>query len=291
MAAPRDRPIAKRVVVYTQGLDPTKNFVGTGPEPGDLGFVGLLVPEDPTPDPRHRYLFRLVTVSVGEQFHARVVGIRQLLTICARVPTTERDQQEEPLPKDDTRPTVLLERQVITPTWTFPDGNVSWHLRIVQPKAVPDSPAPAVPPLGWSRDMYGYESALLSVRNPGVMAYYPPNNGVPPGDILMDWKDMRYPWYARGAHENLELDAYGPCKIILYASIYQTNPETRIAPELAPGSEMFTTDCGIEPEDRFWTAFPDTARYCRVGAELAVNFYPLDKLKRHLLCPETERSP
>lgn len=292
MSAPADRPISKRMIAYTQGLDPTKNFVGSGPEPGDLGFVGLMVPELPTVDQQHRYLFRLLTIPVGEQFHARILSIRQLLTICAKVPTSEPVDEETPRLADDVRPTILLERQVITPTWTFPDGNVSWHLRTTAPKATPDSPRPVGIPAGWSRDLFGMDPALVTLTDASIATpYVAPSHGIPPGEIIMDWKDMRYPWYSRGNHSGVEIDVAGPCDIILYASVHQTDPATRVTPTLAPGSEMFTTDCGIEPEDKFWTAFPDSARYFRIGAELVVNIYPLEQLRRDPLSPETKRSP
>lgn len=283
MASPR----RKRIVSATASLDPGRNFVG-GPA-GDLSNVGLIIPTDPTTSQYRRFLVRLAALQIESRVRAHITSIRQLLTIAAKLPILQEERLlnrrmmvggGEPAPDPcEFAPAILLEREVRTPHWSFPDGNVVWFLREMPIRSADREP-PAVYRNGWDRDPYGLDSAILYL-NPAPGAYVPPANGVPPGDPIGMYGTIRsieFPWRTHTSNQNaLELEVDGPCIIAMYASIWQTDPATRPVPALGPGLEQFTTESGIEEEDLFWISNP-CSRYHRIGAELTVELEELPSL-------------
>jgi hypothetical protein len=303
-----------RVVAATQSTDPGRNFVA-GPYPGDVANVGLIIPSAPTTSQFNRYLGRLCAFEVPMGHRAIITSIRQLLTISAKVPIYAREQPpqvntvmekakkllaslggDHPALKrmakiakrklgDDEEngddpceifPSVLIERQVKTPFWSLPDGNVIWFLR-----AVPIAPKPGTAALtyqdSYDRNPFGYDPAWIYLTNP--IPYAPPSRGIPPGTGISDygiWRDMRFPWYTHTSnHISLDLEVRGPCVVTMYASVWQGDPSTRVRPAGGSGPENFMTEDGSELEDKFWIAYPCT-NYHRIAGEITAFIEMID---------------
>lgn len=250
----------RRIIISSLGADPSYSFVGSSPFPGDTGGLGLILPPDPTAEPRFRYLCRLASLEVNPKTTCIIRHIREYLTI-GQVVTSQGN------------PDYIVERQVVTPHWHFNDGNVSWHLTTdalksgsVQPRTVRAS--------NYSPDDRGLHAAILyrtlpTSVDPGSDTYRPLYGGLPPGDGVGGMgmmHDLRFPWRAtRSENCGLPIIA-GPCRVTLWASVRQTDVEQRFVPELA------NTD-GLEPEEVFLQNYR-SARYWRVAGELVLDLYP-----------------
>ena len=283
-----------RIVSSTAGTDPGRNFVG-GPA-GDLGNVGLIIPTDPTLNQYNRYYVRLAAFMVSSRMRARITSIRQLLTIASKVPVfTQEPVRGDGDPEQTTQrgpcdqaPAVLIEKEVRSPHWSFPDGNVQWFLRMCPIRSEAGT-LPSVYLPGWDRDPFGLAPSILYLHTvvPGVPGLYvPPGNGVPVGDPIDIYGTMRsieFPWRTHTSNQNaINLEVDGPCIVGLYASIWQTDPATRPVPNLGPGAMQFTTEAGLEDEDKFWIAFP-CARYHRIAGELTAELRELPSRRKKKL--------
>lgn len=246
--------------VATQSFDRDLLGVGSSPYLGDAGYLGIRVPDPPTVDQSHRYLFRLLAISVANNRALSVKGLRQLVTIGA-VPS-----QRQP-----GCPGVPVELAVTSPFWHFVDGNVSWHLRWENEiQARLHAIDPAQQP-GTSPSLEGTDSVLLYA--PPFPPYTPPGAGIPPGfavDALGTWHDLRFPWDE--THWGLDIPLRGPGTLVFYASVHQTNPETR-CPINPPSSGLDV----LSPEDQFVAAFEADdvdVTYFRVAGALTVEIFP-----------------
>jgi hypothetical protein len=248
----------ERLIVSTSQIDLAYTGIGSSPMAGDINGAGIVIPDTRTPNRSRRYLMRLCGVNVNEGARVIVRSIRQLLTIGA---VTESNQPGVGYP---------YELAVTSPVWRFVDGNVSWHLRKVNPKVPEAGPrqfndvAPLVTP--YSASQYGISSTILT-RDGAGGAYVPLNGADAYGDPvagLGTFYDMRYPWPNSTEPADLGIEVSGACDLVIFASVYQTDPTTRIVPAVAPN--LLT----IGPEDRFLAAFPN-ARYHRIGAEMVVD--------------------
>ncbi len=249
----------RRVVVgATAQYDPAKALVGASPFQGDLTSTGIVLPADPTIAQNRRYLCRLFGMSVAQDEYIVIHAVHQLLTI--GVPYEVGDPEQDPTVYN-------LELPVTDPTWSFPDGNVSWHLRRINlgrhVSSIYTDFAFAPP---FAADREGLTAAILA-RVPIAAAYLPLNAGHPygkPVGSLGTFRDIRFPWTQVTADLRQRVD--GPCHVTMFASVYQTDPDTRVQPPvIADGTYM-------RPEDRFIINHPD-ARYWRVGARMEVDVY------------------
>lgn len=226
--------------------------IGSSPRLGDIGATGVSIPAAPSA-PGNRYLIRLCGFDIPGGFTARICGIRQLITLRAEVVIVE----ESP-PSEEFQAPIQIEQE--SPLWTFPDGNVSWHLVQVPDDAFKNNYDP-VQVSGRSPVMNALSSAEIYV--PGTT----PKSVVPFGTPVANlgtWRDLRYPW--SNNQWTLDNRVVGPGKVILYASVKQTNPETRPV-------RRSPLDLGaIQREDRFLLEYPDSARYGRVAGALMVEF-------------------
>jgi hypothetical protein len=250
----RDRRWRERSTIFevsSAAANTDKLAIGSSPALGDYSGTGLEVPFAPTTAQTNRYLFRLCGISIPFGKSVRIMGLRQLATIRAGF------QDEHGLN------TYYLEKEIVSPLWSFLDGNISWHLRLLN-RAEQRSRGPGGPIVpGTSGDVYtGRDSALLYNQ---LLPYIAPGNGVVPGravPYLGTWRDMRFPWNDPG----IELDTVvsGPSQVIMYASVHQTDPDTRYRlPAIAdPGA--------LRPEDRFLQAYPLNAVYGHVGGAFTV---------------------
>jgi hypothetical protein len=270
-----DRRPPKRVVLSTQGHDYNKALVGTSPYTGDLTYSGLLVPMEWTADQHSRYLFRLAATHVPAGCIGVVKSLRQMLTIGARVPlgtVGEGRSQDEP-------PFILLEQDVVSPGWCFPDGNVSWHLmRVPITEEITHRSANYYP--GLTQEYWLNDTGLLYREAPTDYFvgenYSPPAKGQPPGQPVVSqhlgkFHDVRFP-YRDGPSRDLDVRIEGPCIIGFFASVYQADPSLRVVPDyIDPAVQNGLTSLTmLRPEDQFWLTFPN-ARYHRVGAEMVVD--------------------
>jgi hypothetical protein len=248
----------ERKVVTTEQVDPAAQVVGSSPYAGDYYATGLVLPPFPTDIQDGRYLTRLCGVDIDEGSRCIIRSLRQLLTIGAEVPSETPGLY------------IPVELDVVSPTWNFINGNVSWHLRMVNPRV------PAftrtfvdVPPftLPFSGSLDGTTASILT-RREGPPSYLPLNGGVPYGDPvhgLGTFRDIRYPWSQSAEPANLGIEVLGPGQLVLFASVYQPNPATRPAlPVPLPDLSV------LRPEDAFVFRYPD-ARYWRIGAEMVID--------------------
>lgn len=243
------------IELSSAALDTDKFAVGSSPFFGDAGGTGIAVPAAPTTALNNRYLFRLCGVDIPAGRAVIIRALRQLATI-RQVETLE--------PGGFLRP---VELEVTSPLWSFVDGNVSWHLRR-KGQNIHRREFDAAQTPGTSPAMDGLDSALLYV--PPLAPYTAPGGGLPPGSgagmgDLATFRDMRDPW--NNAQWNLEVLVRGPGAVVFYASVRQTDPDTR-------GPALVVADPGaMRPEDRFLATFQD-ARYGRVAGGMIVETLP-----------------
>lgn len=243
--------------VSTASRDPSLQLVKGDPY-GTLTFMGLPVPPTPPTTASNRYLFLLASAQFNMNHVARLVGIRQFVTIGALVPN---DEQGTIYP---------IERPIVTPNWHFSDANISWHLRRyeLQPNANFSE---------FNRSGTSFKNSstpsLLFVKSPlEVGGYVPP---LPPGNVVVpdlgNFHDIRFPWEDDHAWDSLDIEIEGPCTIGLFASVQQTVPATRATlalPSPLPGG----IDC-LDPEDAFILNFPLSV-YKRVAGALIFEDVP-----------------
>lgn len=243
------------VVSSTVQYDPAMAAVGSTPFIGDLSATGIVLPEAATEGQDSRYLCRLCSLWINENEFVVIRQVHQLLTIGAQIDVGDQED-----------PTVYyIEVPVTDPTWCFQDGNVSWHIRRMAVKRTRSEryvDAVFTPP--YASDREGATAAIIARR---PIPYIPLNAGIPYGDPvggLGTFRDMRFPWNQYAGSLNQEV--MGPCQLTMFASVYQTNPDTRVQP---PVDEDGTY---MRQEDRFVINHP-TARYWRVGARMECDIY------------------
>lgn len=234
------------VELASSSFDPDKAGVGSSPYVGEMSSTGVVVPEAPTTSQSNRYLIRLCGVQIPAGRAIILHGLRQAATIrcgCSGI---------------------TAELEITSPFWSFPDGNISWHLRLIPNVLTPAASDPNQQP-GTDPNLNRLDSALLYV--PPLLPYKAPNAGIPPGaaaDLLGIWRDIRFPW------DNTEWKLHalieGPYNLVFYASVHQTNPAGRqIAMVADPGA--------LRPEDRFLATF-EAAIYGRVAGAMTVETLP-----------------
>lgn len=247
------------VEIATRRYDPDVTGLGSSPFLGDMGRPGIRVPTIGSTQTT-RYLFRLCGVEIPAKAGIIIRGLRQYATI--------RYQEEaNQIP-------VIVERPIVTPSWTFRDANISWHLRMqpnqFAPQVFDAGQLPATSP-----EMRGLDAALL--YNPPLLPYVPPGAGHPPGAAIGDlgtWTDMRFPWQ----ETNWTMSHYvrGPGAVVMYCSVFQREI---VDPPIHPNG------AGLVPEDRFLARFaslqaPGATRgvfYGRVAGSLIFEIVPRQK--------------
>jgi hypothetical protein len=247
--------------------DDAKAFVGSSPFAGETASTGIRVPPIPTIAQNRRYLFQLFSASVQPGARAIIHSLHQLVYI-----GTELEEEHEQLDAQ-----WLLEIPVTDPLWCFPDGNISWHLRTHNPSR-PDTTIFQDFPFGfpYSNRRDTTDSCLLA-RVPAAgppNTYMPLNGGQPYGVCLAGlgaFRDLRFPWIDHN-RESLGIVVEGPAQIVLYASVYQTNPENR------PNKPVGIETAGLRPEDLFVLNYP-LARYTRVGGRIKFEIQPMEDIR------------
>lgn len=262
---------AGRYEIVTNGPNPEFGFISSDPY-GTNAYTGLVVP--PTPSSAidgARYLFLLARASfgVGEQSHdyrgVRLVGIRQYADLVARIPAgTSPPFPESSETGPSTGSTVTFHKEIVSPLWHPPDGNISWHVMIVN-RVQRDTRNPA------NADGFIYQDSLspallYQTGAPDGTGYTPPNGGRPwgtsVGASLGNIHELRYPWRTARSEHVLDIPLPVPCDVLFFASVRQNDPA--LTPSL--------TDCcalgALSSEDQFLVAYSDFAQYGTIAGSL-----------------------
>ena len=285
--------------VVTTGIDETLQGVGGDPFNG-RSRVGLRVPTLPTASVsgnplQNRYLFNLASIAVPIGGHAHLRGWRMLVTLGVNTGSAGSPR--------------IVEQEVTTPFWRFPDGNISWHLMNLGPPAANGSyggfgpagsavvsggntiytgnqatGAPTPIPSAYYRfaptSAFLYESVTIPTSDPfyiDLVNYTAPFQGRPLGVPLIhggvgSMLDKRIDWgYGADVWDRLDITVR-PTTIALFASVRQSNPATRIA--VTPPGLLYPN--GLSVEEQFLLNYPN-AIYWSVAASLTVDVITPEK--------------
>jgi hypothetical protein len=269
---PNTRPRWREIA--TTGFDEFGQGYGLGPYGGPPTFVGLRVPFLPTDSAgvTGRYLFLLAVFSVGHGECFRLAGYRQMATIgIAQTTGTETNVTRR-----------VIEQQITTPFFRFPDGDISWHIRLLgeQPTELMTGQRPGAADMN-SFIQYGANTPALLYGPPApdvpvgriypnIATYTPPNGGRPYGNPIPnkmgDFFDIRTQWMTHGAWGSLEMPIYGPETVAFFCSVRQTDPNTRpniVVPDAPP--DFYSN--GLSPEEQFILNFTTTSDITTFGPQ------------------------
>lgn len=269
LSMPADLFQEPRVVeASTSAFDPDRQGVGSSSYVGDAGNSVLFIPQTATTADT-RYLFRLCGIAVPAHGKAKIIGVRQYATIAQAIAVSARDDSWSS----------ILERPIETPTWSFTDGNIAWHLRVQRGAEGKNTifPVGFVPQPNWSLNSYSTESGLMPSTLHGLD---PASGNSPPGEpvgSLGTFRDIRFPWIGNAHSDAFGFEVVGPAIISLWASVRQTDPSTRA---FLPSASAPTDKTGLTPEDRFLLSFGDPpgnlVRYRHIGGSVVANVGPFD---------------
>ena len=256
-----------RKELVTAGPNSEFAFIGSDPF-GTNAYTGLVVPATPSGQiDGARYLFLLARArfGVGEQNAgqqgAKLVGIRQYAELVARL-----DARTAPLATSSGPPagsTVVFRKEIQSPLWHPPDGDISWHVMIIN-RARRDMRNPA------NADGIMFQDSIspaLLFQTTGP--YSPPNGGrpwgKPIGASLGNIHELRYPWRGEDSEYSLDIPIPASCDVALFASVRQNDPA--LNPELADTglTQQFEALC---PEDQFMVAYSTKAQYGTIAGAL-----------------------
>ena len=165
--------------------------------------------------------------------------------------------------------TVTFRKEITSPLWHLPDGNISWHVMIVN-TVTRDTRNPA------NSDGFNYQdsrspSLLYQAGAPSGVGYVPPNGGRPWGQPLAaslgNIHELRYPWRSDLAEYPLDVPIPTPCDVLLFASVRQADPALNptLDSDAAASCAMFSA---LSEEDQFMVAFNDVVQYGTIAGSL-----------------------
>ena len=261
-------PLCKgRYEIVGAGPNPEFGFIGSDPYGTNAG-TGLVVPSTPSAAlGGARYLMILARARFGSgEVGVRLVGLRQYAEVIARVPAgTSPLIPTTPPPGSPTGSTVTFRREIMSPLWHPPDGDLSFHIMVV-PRSFRDTRNPQ------NTDGLMYQNA----RSPALLyetitgspfapsAYTPPNGGRPWGTpiaaSLGNIHELRYNSRTDQSERVLDIPVPVPCDVIMFVSVRQNDPMT---------NPIFLNATTLEQqqwaalcrEDRFLTAYSAFAQY------------------------------
>jgi len=268
-AALRNTLATGRYEIVTNGPNREFDYIGNDPYNTHV-HTGLVVPATPSSEiDNKRYLFLLARASFrsGEQSSercgVRLVGIRQYAELVARLParTSPLDSESGP----PTGATVTFRKEITSPLWHLPDGNISWHVMITN-IVQRDTRNPA------NSDGFIYQDALSPALLYQVdVPYEPPNGGRPWGTPLAaslgNIHELRYPWRTDRSERVLDIPIPTPCDVLLFASVRQNDPALNptLDSDAAGSCAIFGA---LSPEDQFMVAFNDFVQYGTIAGAL-----------------------
>ncbi len=225
-----------RFEVVTAGPNPEYNYIYSDPYGTSVG-TGLVVPTAPTASVGGRYLMLLARASFNaSEAGVRLVGIRQYAELIARIVNP------------DTGQTTLFRREIDQPLWHAPDGDISWHVMIIN-KVQRDTRNPA------NTDGVIYQDALSpALLYQTLGPYVPPNGGRPWGTPLAaslgNMHDLRYRSRTDQSERLLDIVIPAGCDVGLFVSVRQNDPTTNPSAESLSANQF----SALSPEDQFLTA-------------------------------------
>ena len=258
----------RRIELVSIGIDSALQGLGSDPY-GDLTWMGLRVPALVTHGPENRYLFQLCTFSIGEAVNARIRGMRMGWSLGYQQPGN---------PIAGVSPRVV-EQWVDTPGFKLPDGNVSWHMRLLS-QGMPNVSEQATqdPLAGGQQPSFAFRDAgspallfqTAATPNPfytDLTAYTPPNAGRPWGEDITNglgsFYDPKGKWSDGYSWNSLDVPVQGPARVAFYCSVQQSDPMER--PTLVLPNPFVATG-GLSPEEQFLVNFPDAIIWRVAGA-------------------------
>lgn len=270
-AASRPRSYPGRSEIVPATLDPSVAFIGSDPWGGAVG-TGVLVPSTPTaslvpagtPPSQSRYLFLLARAQfAGGESGARLTGIRLYAELAGSVTVDGV--------------TSSFRKEIVSPLWHPPDGNISWHVTVV-PKTWRLTRNVQNADTLMFRDSYGPALLYEEVAGPPLAPtqYQPPNGGRPWGKPLAQGSlgsmhDLRYRWRTGYLEEMLDIAVPLPSDVCLFASVRQNDVATNPSASLLSAQQF----AALGPEDQFLTAYSATAQYGRVAGSLVFSQDPV----------------
>lgn len=261
---------AGRYEIVTNGPNPEFGFIGSDPY-GTNAYTGLVVPATASSAIGNaRYLFMLARSSFGaneqssEKRGVRLVGIRQYAELVARIPAGTAPLVSQGGPP--TGSTVTFRKEIKSPLWHPPDGDISWHVMVIN-KVQRDTRNPA------NSDGFIYQDSLspallYQAGAPSGVGYVPPNGGRPWGTPLAaslgNIHELRYQWRDQNSEYALDIPVPAPCDVVLFASVRQNDK--------ALNPTLDTTDCAffsaLSEEDQFLVAYHTFAQYGTIAGAL-----------------------
>ena len=187
----------------------------------------------------------------------RLTGIRQYAELNATVAGT------------DGAPNTVFRKEITSPLWHPPDGNVSWHIFIIAKVAQVTRNVQNADSLKF-RDAYGPCLLFETIAGPqfAPTAYKPPNGGrpwgKPLGASLGNMHDLRYRWRTGYLEQMLDIPVPLPCDVALFASVRQNDPLTNPCAGILTACQL----AALSPEDQFLTSFCASAQYGRIAGSL-----------------------
>lgn len=241
-----------RYEIVTAGPNPEYFFIGSDPYETNVG-TGLVVPATPSAAiGGARYLMLLARASFNaSEAGVRLVGMRMYAEIVARIPIGETGQ------------TTVYRREIESPIWHPPDGDISWHVMVIN-KVQRDTRNPA------NTDGVIYQDALSPALLYQTLApYAPPNGGRPWGTPLAaslgNMHDLRYRTRFDQSERQLDIVVPAGCDIGLFVSVRQNDPTTN-PPASGLTANQFSA---LSREDQFLTSFSTFAQYGVIFGALA----------------------
>lgn len=257
-----------RYELITEGPNDEFGFIGSDPYETNAG-TGLVVPATPSSAIGNaRYLLVLARARFGhgeqssDKCGARLVGIRQYAELIARIPARTCPPLSTSVGPEEGA-TVVFRKEITSPLWHFPDGDISWHVMVVN-RVKRDTRNPA------NSDGFIYQDAISPALIYQVAAPYSPPNGGRPwgrpiGASLGNMHDLRYPWRTERSERVLDIPIPAPCDVIFFASVRQNDPATN--PTLC-GDVDCSAITALGPEDQFMVAYNEFAQYGAIAGSL-----------------------
>lgn len=256
-----------RSEIVTVGPNSEFGFIGSDPY-GTNAFTGLVVPPTPSSqigDARYLFMLARATFGVGEQGSekrgVKLVGIRQYAEMVARI-----ESGQPPLASEGGPPagsTVVFRHEIKTPMWHPPDGDISWHVMVIN-RARRDTRNPA------NTDGVIFQDSLSpALLYQTLGPYTPPNGGRPWGRPLAgslgNIHELRYHWRDQYSEYALDIPVPVPSEVVLFASVRQNDPA--LNPTLADPA-LTQQFLGLSEEDQFLVAYSQFAQYGVVAGSL-----------------------
>ena len=272
----RTRLCAGRTEIVTAGPNAEFGFIGSDPY-NTNAYTGLVVPSTITSSLGGRYLMLLARASFqsGEK-GVRLVGIRQYAEMVARIPSgtdplsANGTDRAPPPPGPPVGSTVTFRKEIVSPLWHPPDGDLSWHVMVTSP-GQRDTRNPANTDGAVFQNSKSPALLFQTIAGPvtAPTAYTPPNGGRPWGRpiaaSLGNIHELRYRWREEDSEYTLDIPVPVPCDVGLYVSVRQNDPATNPKLLVSTLTQQFFA---LSDEDQFLVAYSTFAQYGTIAGAL-----------------------